>query len=193
MTSAVKLIVGLGNPGPEYAKTRHNAGAWFVETLAERFSIALRPESKFHGLFAKAVIDQQSCLVLIPTTYMNESGRSVQACAQFYKVSPEDILVAHDELDFQPGTVRLKSNGGHGGHNGLRDIIDKLGAPTFQRIRIGIGHPGDKSRVLSYVLKPPSLADKQKIDQSIDEGLQVVPELLRGDLQKAFRALHSTL
>ncbi len=188
---AIKLIVGLGNPGSQYENTRHNVGAWFVEQLSKQYSSPLKLETKFSGCASKAAIDHHMCWLLIPTTYMNESGRSVAAIARFYKIQPEEILVAHDELDFEAGIIRVKENGGHGGHNGLRDIINHLHTKDFPRMRIGIGHPGHKDKVSPYVLSAPSRSDKQKIDTAIDDGCSVIPELLAGDVQKAFRYLHN--
>lgn len=188
---SIQLIVGLGNPGSEYAKTRHNVGFWFIDELASRESASLRHEPKFHGSIAKVTHLTHPCWLIKPNTYMNESGRTVVAVANFYKIPATSILVVHDELDFAPGTVRIKQGGGHGGHNGLRNIIDVLGTKDFYRIRLGIGHPGHKSMVMSYVLSEPTALDKDKINQSIDESLAVVSELVDGDVQKAFRFLHS--
>ena len=188
---AIQLIVGLGNPGPEYAETRHNVGAWFVQALAERESTSLKTESKFFGLAAKVNSFSKPFWLLTPTTYMNESGRAVAAIARFYKIPAQNILVAHDELDFSPGTIRIKENGGHGGHNGLRDIIKALGSDDFLRLRIGIGHPGHKDKVTPYVLHTPNRTDRSKIMQSLDEGMAVLPDLVSGDMQQAFRYLHS--
>jgi PTH1 family peptidyl-tRNA hydrolase len=188
---AIKLIVGLANPGSEYVSTRHNAGGWFVELLAQQAGTSLRIESKFHGLVAKILVDGKPCWLLEPTTYMNESGRSISALMRFYKITPQEVLVAHDELDFEPGIIRLKEGGGHGGHNGLRDTIASLGTKDFYRMRIGIGHPGHKDKVSPYVLGRPSSSDRAKIDQSINDGLRVVDDLVNGELQKACRYLHS--
>lgn len=189
--SHIQLVVGLGNPGPEYAKTRHNVGAWFVEALAEQSGETLRSETKFRGAATKITNFAQPCRLLEPSTYMNESGQSVVALALFYKIPPQSILVVHDELDFPPGTIRIKAGGGHGGHNGLRDIARHLRTNDFYRLRIGIGHPGDKDRVTPYVLGVPSRSDEKKIHQSIDEGLSVISDLVEGEFQKAFQYLHS--
>lgn len=186
----IKLIVGLGNPGPEYAQTRHNVGVWFAGELLDRTAAVAKPESKFFGSVAKAQLDGHTVRVLLPATYMNESGRSVLAVAQFFKIRPEEILVVHDDLDHDPGAVRLKFAGGHGGHNGLRHIAQVLGSGDFARLRLGIGHPGDKSRVTGYVLKPPSKKDAEVIDHSIRSALDVVPDLLDGNWDKAVRTLH---
>lgn len=190
MAGTIKLIVGLGNPGPEYAKTRHNVGAWFTQQLADQLQESLRLESKFRSLVAKINLAGESCWLAQPTTYMNESGQAVKAVAQFYKIAPEEILIAHDELDFPAGTIRIKEAGGHGGHNGLRDIIQHLGTPDFYRLRIGIGHPGDKNKVSAYVLNEPSQSDKQRILTSIEDGLRAVEDIVTGDFQKAMRYLH---
>lgn len=190
MAAGIKLIVGLGNPGAEYAKTRHNVGAWFVGQLAESAQQTLRNEAKFFGLVARVTMAGESCWLLQPTTYMNDSGQAIQAIAKFYKIKPEEILVAHDELDFPVGKVRIKENGGHGGHNGLRDTIAHLHANNFYRLRIGIGHPGHKDHVTPYVLGEPSRGDKELIINAIDAALRTVPDLIGGDLQRAMRTLH---
>lgn len=184
---AIKCIVGLGNPGAQYAATRHNVGAWFVDLYAEKNNIPLCLEKKFRA-FVGAFSDH--CFLLKPTTYMNESGASVSVFTKFYKINPEEILVVHDELDFEPGIVRLKQGGGHGGHNGLRDIISHIGA-DFYRLRIGIGHPGHRDDVTDYVLGNPSRSDHDNIIKSLSESFCVMPELLSGEFQKAFHSLHS--
>jgi peptidyl-tRNA hydrolase, PTH1 family len=184
------MIVGLGNPGAKYAKTRHNAGAWLVMELAARHGLVFREETKFSGQIAVLTLSGQQCWLLIPATFMNESGCPVQALAHFYKIAPEEILVAHDELDFSPGAVRLKSGGGHGGHNGLRDIIQRLGN-SFYRLRIGIGHPGDRTQVTPYVLGEPNAQDRARIDQAIADSLPVIPDLLAGEIDRSFRYLHN--
>lgn len=184
-------MVGLGNPGAKYAKTRHNVGAWLLSELAAKHGLTLREESKFSAKIATLTLGSLSCWLLIPSTFMNESGRPVQALANFYKIAPEEIFVAHDELDFPAGVVRLKAGGGHGGHNGLRDIIQCLGANNFYRLRIGIGHPGHRDQVTPYVLGEPSLHDKTNITQAIDNALPVIPDLLAGEIDRAFRYLHS--
>nr|MDQ2995055.1 aminoacyl-tRNA hydrolase [Pseudomonadota bacterium] len=157
----IKLIVGLGNPGPQYASTRHNVGAWLVEELARQHHTALRADTKFLGQYCKIRLGDQECLLLVPTTFMNLSGQSVKALAQYYKIAPEEILVAHDELDFPTGQIRFKHDGGHGGHNGLRDIISHLHSKTFHRLRIGIDHPGNRDDVVGYVLKPPRASEQE--------------------------------
>ena len=190
--TAIKLIVGLGNPGNEYRGTRHNAGADFVEELARQCGVTLQPESKFFGLSGRATLSGHDLRLLIPTTFMNRSGQSVAAIAGFFKIAPESILVAHDELDIPPGTARFKQGGGHGGHNGLRDIVPALGNnKDFHRLRIGIGHPGHASKVTGYVLGAPSQVDRTRIDACIDEAIAALPLALDGDITKAMTRLHS--
>lgn len=190
--TAIKLIVGLGNPGSEYRGTRHNAGADFVEALASQCQSSLQAESKFFGLAGRLTLCGHDLRLLIPTTFMNRSGKSVAAMAQFYKIAPNEILVAHDELDIPPGTARFKQGGGHGGHNGLRDIVPALGNnKDFYRLRIGIGHPGHASKVTGYVLGAPSQVDRTRIDACIEEAIAALPLLLDGDSTKAMTRLHS--
>jgi PTH1 family peptidyl-tRNA hydrolase len=184
--------VGLGNPGPKYAETRHNVGAWFVEELSRQHFVNLRIDSKFSGSVGNIKISGHECWLLIPTTYMNLSGTAVQAIANYYKIKPEEILVVHDELDFPSGQVRFKQGGGHGGHNGLRDIITKLHSPTFHRLRLGIDHPGDRNEVINYVLKPPKAEEHTAIMAGIHKALEVLPTFVVGEHQKAIRELHST-
>lgn len=191
MSQKIQLIVGLGNPGSEYEKTRHNVGAWFVDALAKQHQLTLRVETKFRGEITKLTTPEFSCWLLKPSTYMNESGQSVVSVARFYKLPPESILIVHDELDFDPGIIRIKQGGGHGGHNGLRDIARHLKKNDFFRLRIGIGHPGSKDRVTPYVLGVPPRSDQEKIQQAVDEGLYAVPDLVLGEVEKAFRELHS--
>ncbi len=190
MTLSLKLIVGLGNPGPQYAKTRHNVGAWLVNEWAKQLNLNFRHESKFSGSVTQGNLNNQICYLFIPSTYMNESGRAVEAIAHFYKITAEEIVVAHDELDFPAGVARIKQGGGHGGHNGLRDIIRCIGA-DFYRIRIGIDHPGHKDQVTPYVLGEPAKAETQKILQAIDDVIGVIPELMTGEIEKAYRILHN--
>ena len=190
--TAIKLIVGLGNPGSEYRGTRHNAGADFSEALARVTAITLRAESRFFGLAGQLTLAGHELRLLIPTTFMNRSGKAVATMATFYKIAPQQILVAHDELDIPPGSARFKRGGGHGGHNGLRDIIPALGNDNdFYRLRIGIGHPGHASRVTGYVLGAPSAEDRLRIDASISEAISALPLLLAGDEVKAMTRLHS--
>jgi len=189
---AVKAIIGLGNPGPEYEHTRHNAGAWLVEQVARDAAQTLRPERKFQGLYAKIHLSGHDLHLLNPTTFMNRSGASVAALCQFFKITPDELLVAHDELDIAPGCARYKTGGGHGGHNGLRDIISALGnANSFHRLRIGIGHPGSAKLVTNYVLGRPGKAERQAIDDAIDEVIVTLPDALADSWAKAMNRLHS--
>ncbi len=191
--STIRLIVGLGNPGPQYEQTRHNAGAWLIESLANRYQLTLKADRKYFGFTAKLCLPTSDVHLLIPTTFMNRSGQAVQAMANYFRISPEEILVAHDELDFDAGTVKLKQAGGHGGHNGLRDIISKLsGSRDFYRLRIGIGHPGNKKLVHDYVLGRPSVADRQSIEHSIADIEQVIEQIIAGDMTGAMNTLHTT-
>jgi PTH1 family peptidyl-tRNA hydrolase len=190
--TAIQLIVGLGNPGPEYDQTRHNAGALFVERLADRERINLSLDKKYFGLVGKFSHQGRDIRLLIPTTYMNRSGQAVAALAGFFRIPPEAILVAHDELDMPPGVAKLKTGGGHGGHNGLRDIIAQLGNQnSFHRLRLGIGHPGHSSLVSGFVLGRAPRSEQELLDTSIDSALDVMPELLAGDLTRAMQKLHS--
>ncbi len=190
--TAVQLIVGLGNPGPEYDQTRHNAGALFVERLAEREGARLALDKKYFGLTGKFTHQGRDVRLLIPTTFMNRSGQAVAALARFFRIEPEAILVAHDELDMPPGVAKLKQGGGHGGHNGLRDIIAQLGNQnSFHRLRLGIGHPGHSSQVTGYVLGRAPRSEQELLDASIDFALGVLPEMLAGDWIKAMHKLHS--
>lgn len=190
--TAVQLIVGLGNPGPEYDQTRHNAGALFVERVAASQRVNLSVDRKYFGLVGKFNHQGREVRLLIPTTYMNRSGQAVAALANFFKLKPEEILVAHDELDMPPGVAKLKQGGGHGGHNGLRDIIAQLGNQNnFHRLRLGIGHPGHASLVSGYVLGRAPRSEQELLEQSIDFALDVLPEILAGDWTVAMRKLHS--
>lgn len=192
MPTPVQLIVGLGNPGPDYTRTRHNAGADWVESLAQRLNCPLVNTPKFFGLTARTSLGSTELRLLIPTTYMNRSGQSVAALAQFYKIPPEAILVVHDELDLAPGVARLKQGGGHGGHNGLRDIITSLSNNAdFMRLRLGIGHPGAAKQVADFVLKRAPAAEAQLTADAGDKALGVVDDLLSGQWDKALRNLHS--
>jgi peptidyl-tRNA hydrolase, PTH1 family len=188
---SIKLIVGLGNPGKNYEKTLHNAGVWFLEYLADAHHSTFKTEKHFHGLMTSMQLDKKTYQLLYPTTFMNHSGRSVQAVSHFYQYQPEEILVAHDDLDLPTGTVRLKLGGGHGGHNGLRDIIQCLGSAQFFRLRIGIGHPGHKDQVLNYVLGTPSGDDKERIDDGIARTARMMNKIVTGDIQKAMTELHT--
>jgi PTH1 family peptidyl-tRNA hydrolase len=187
----IRLIIGLGNPGAQYTATRHNVGAWFIDFLSQQENSSLRIEKQFRAHVGEFSHHGIKRFLLTPTTYMNESGLSVSAFAKFYKINPEEILVAHDELDFDAGVTRLKQGGGHGGHNGLRDIILHLNSADFYRLRLGIGHPGHRDDVSNYVLSNPSRDDRVEIIRAMDESVRVLPELLSGEFQKAFNKLHS--
>ena len=190
--SHIKLIVGLANPGAEYAQTRHNAGAWYVEELARVFNVPLVPESKYFGFSARVTINHRDVRLLIPTTFMNLSGKSVAALANFFRILPEEILVAHDELDMPPGVAKFKLGGGHGGHNGLKDIISSLANDKgFYRLRIGIGHPGDKNKVSGYVLGKAPATEQELIVAAIDEAVRATDILYKEDMVKAMNRLHS--
>ncbi len=191
VTQPIRAVVGLGNPGPKYADTRHNAGFWFVDRLAGRFGAVLRPESKFAGELGRIQVGGRDCWLLKPSTFMNRSGQSVAALARFYKLEPEEILVVHDEIDLPPGEVRLKRGGGHGGHNGLRDIIPALGSKDFMRLRVGVGHPGHKDAVVDYVLGRPSKAEQDAIEAALDRAEARIEDLISGDIAAAMNALHA--
>lgn len=186
----IQLIVGLGNPGPQYANTRHNAGAWLIEMLAKQAGVSCSEQKKFHGATARIILAAQECHLLLPTTFMNHSGQAVRALVQFYKIPPEAVLIVHDELDLLPGMARIKLDGGHGGHNGLRDIIAQLGTSRFYRLRVGIGHPGQRNAVVDYVLHPPAKLEYEQIQAALQKTLTILPELVTGNAQKAMRLLH---
>jgi len=181
----IRLIAGLGNPGPDYAATRHNAGFWFVDALADRLRVSLSPERSYFGLAARVNVAGRPLWLLEPTTFMNVSGKSVAALARFFKIEPNEILVAHDELDLLPGQVKLKLGGSHAGHNGLKDIHAQLGSGDYWRLRLGIGHPGVKSEVINYVLKKPSPEHRVEIEKSIEQALSGIDLLLDGDMERA--------
>ncbi|MCG6201550.1 aminoacyl-tRNA hydrolase [Psychromonas antarctica] len=192
MSTTIKLLVGLANPGPEYAQTRHNAGQWYLNQLVSQENTQLKAEAKFYGLTGRIQFAGNDLRLLVPTTFMNLSGKSVAAMANFYRIQPEEILVAHDELDLPPGVAKFKLGGGHGGHNGLKDIIAQLGNnKNFYRLRIGIGHPGDKNRVSGYVLGKALKTEQNLIDQSIDEAAHCTHILGQEGLAKAMNRLHS--
>ena len=189
---SIKLIAGLGNPGPEYTKTRHNAGVWFVEELAQRNNISLRPEKKYSGLYGKGLIGSELVHLIIPTTFMNRSGQSVAPLANFFRISVENILVAHDELDMPPGTVKIKQGGGHGGHNGLKDIIARMANnKEFYRLRIGIGHPGHRDKVTGHVLGKAPSSEQTLIDDAIDEATRCFDIWQADGVKKAQQRLHA--
>ena len=188
----IKLFVGLGNPGPEYAATRHNAGFWWIDQLARRLNAPLALERAYKGRVARASVAGQSVWLLQPQTFMNLSGKSVASLARFFKIQPEEILVVHDELDLPPGQVKLKRGGSHAGHNGLRDIHAQLGSPDYWRLRIGIGHPGEKSEVANWVLKKPAPDQRTLIEDSIAHSLKAHTAMLAGDMDKATLLVHTT-
>ena len=188
----IELIVGLGNPGPQYQSNRHNAGAIFLHELCRQFHGQLRYESKFAGEFGTATIDGKEVRLLYPATFMNHSGRAVSAVLNFYKIEPQNMLGAYDEIDFEVGVTRLKEGGGHGGHNGIRDIINALGGRNeFYRLRIGVGHPGHKSMVANYVLSDPSKSEAGIIMADIDDAIRVMPQAVSGNWEEAMRLLHT--
>lgn len=187
----LKVVVGLGNPGSKYTETRHNAGFWFIEEVARKYSVSFRPEKKFHGEVAKLTLEGQDIWLLKPDTFMNRSGFAVQSLLSFYRITAEQILVAHDEIDLPPGTIKLKTGGGHGGHNGLRDIISQLNNKAFHRLRIGVGHPGSKDQVVDYVLHNASRDDRIMINRDIDDAVAVLPDLASGAFEQAMQTLHS--
>ncbi len=191
MADPIAAIVGLGNPGPRYAETRHNAGYAFLVAVAGDLGAELRPEQRFRGWTARGQVDGHPVRLLAPQTFMNRSGSSVAEFVRFFKIPLHQVLIAHDDLDLAPGVVRVKVGGGHGGHNGLRDIINHLGAPDFVRVRIGIGHPGSSSQVTSYVLQPPTPEEKERINDSIQAARQELPKIVRGDFELAMNSLHS--
>ena len=182
-----RLIVGLGNPGSEYEDNRHNLGYWFVDRLARELKVPLASQGKFFGRVGRL----GELWLLQPTTFMNRSGQSVLALAHFYKILPDEILIVHDDLDLLPGSIRIKQGGGNGGHNGLKDIAAHLTVPDFWRLRLGIGHPGDRNEVISYVLKPPRKEEQELIDAALDRCLLAWPKLAVGDYEAAQRVLHT--
>ena len=189
--SEIKLIVGLGNPGAQYANTRHNAGEWLIEQLCRQYNLTLTPENKFFGKTARTVVAGSEVRFLVPTTFMNLSGKSVGALANFYRIQPQQILVAHDELDLPPGTAKIKLGGGHGGHNGLKDIIANLANnKNFYRLRLGIGHPGDKNLVSGYVLNKPPQNELKIIEQAVEEAALSIDILLKDGVNKAMNRLN---
>lgn len=192
MSQPIKLLVGLANPGAEYTRTRHNAGAWVVEELARVHNVTFKSEPKFFGLTARIMVNGVDLRLLIPTTYMNLSGKAVAAMAKFYQIAPEEIMIAHDELDLPPGVAKFKQGGGHGGHNGLKDTISKLGNnKEFYRLRLGIGHPGHKDRVAGYVLGKAPPKEQECLDAVVDESVRSLDILLKDGLTKAQNRLHT--
>ena len=189
--AGLRLLVGLGNPGAEHLRTRHNAGFWFIDALAQRESARFGIESKVHGETAKIMLGGASLLLLKPTTFMNKSGIAIASALRYWKIEPEEMLVAHDDLDLPPGAARLKFDGGHGGQNGLRDIFAHLGSGKFHRLRLGIGHPGHKDRVTPWVLGRPGKADEEAILSAVGAALDVLPLAVAGDFSEAMKRLHT--
>ncbi len=188
----IKLFVGLGNPGPEYESTRHNAGFWWIDELARVLKTPLVMEKNYYGMVGRTTLNGQTVWLLKPQTFMNLCGKSVASLARFFKIAPQEILVAHDELDIVPGEAKLKLGGSHAGHNGLRDIHAQLGTDDYWRLRLGVGHPGVKSEVINWVLKKPSLDHRLAIDQSIARALTALPHLLAGEMDKATLRVHTS-
>lgn len=188
----IRLFVGLGNPGPDYEGTRHNAGFWWIDALARELNTTLVMDKSYHGMLARATVQGQTVWLLKPQTFMNLSGKSVAALANFFKIPAQDILVAHDELDVTPGEAKLKLGGSHAGHNGLRDIHAQLGTDQYWRLRLGIGHPGNKAEVVHWVLKKPSPDHRIAIEQTIDRALKAVPAFLSGNMEQATRLIHTS-
>jgi len=187
----IRLLVGLGNPGPEYEATRHNAGFWWLDAVARKLGTHLVNDRGYHGLVARVNRREGPLWLLEPQTYMNLSGKSVAGLARFFKIAPEEILVAHDELDLQPGQMKLKLGGSHAGHNGLKDIHAQLGSPDYWRLRLGIGHPGVKAEVIDYVLKKPAPEQREAIEQCIARSLDALDLMLGGEMEKAMMKVHA--
>jgi len=191
LTADIRLLVGLGNPGADYVDTRHNAGFWLADLIAADSGVSFRFDKRYNAEECKIRVEGKDVYLLKPQTFMNRSGQAVAALARYYKIKAEQIMVIHDELDLSPGTNRIKQAGGHGGHNGLRDIISHLGGRDFFRVRVGIGHPGDASQVINYVLHKPSVADLNAIDTANRDTLAVMPLVFEGRIDKAMQALHT--
>ena len=190
MSGAIRLVVGLGNPGKDYERTRHNAGFWLVERFAVQSAVALRKDGKYQALVGR--LGANGAWLVLPQSFMNASGRAVQMLAGFFKIPAAEILVVHDELDFAPGVAKMKQGGGIAGHNGLKDISQRLGSHDYWRLRLGIGHPGDRNAVAGYVLQKPSAGDREAIDGAIARSVEVLPLCFSGDLQGAMQKLHTT-
>jgi PTH1 family peptidyl-tRNA hydrolase len=186
---ALKLVIGLGNPGAEYAETRHNAGFWFCERLADDLKTSFGKEARYHGWVANA--RDAGIWLLMPSTFMNDSGRAVQALAHFYRIEPAEMLVVHDELDLPPGRMQLRFGGGLGGHNGLKSLTAHLGTQDYWRLRVGIGHPGDRNEVVNYVLKPPRKEEREEIDATLDRALLAWPQLAKADFNAAMQKINA--
>lgn len=187
----IRLLVGLGNPGPEYEATRHNAGFWWIDEVARKLGVHLAPERSYFGLVARVNRPDGPVWLLEPMTFMNLSGKSVAALARFFKIAPQEILVVHDELDLLPGQMKLKLGGSHAGHNGLKDIHAQLGSPDYWRLRLGIGHPGVKAEVVNYVLRKPSPEHREAIEKSIEQSMGALDLLLAGDMERAMMKIHA--
>ena len=187
----IRLLVGLGNPGPEYEMTRHNAGFWFIDEVARQLGTRLQPDRSYFGLVARVNRPEGPIWLLQPMTFMNLSGKSVSALARFFKIEPGEILVAHDELDVMPGHVKMKFGGSHAGHNGLKDIHAQLGSADYWRLRLGIGHPGVKAEVVNYVLRKPPAEERESIDKGIEQSLSALDLLLSGDMERALMKVHA--
>ncbi|HIM54112.1 MAG TPA: aminoacyl-tRNA hydrolase [Gammaproteobacteria bacterium] len=187
----IKLIVGLGNPGKDYQPHRHNVGFWFCDALAHLYSGTFKKETKFFGEVSQVNIAGSNLRLLKPNTYMNRSGQSIQSIAKFYQINTDEILVAHDELDLNPGVARIKFSGGHGGHNGLRDTIKAFSSNDFYRLRIGIGHPGDRSKVADFVLHTPNKSEVEPIQTALVNSLNVIEQVIKGDIEPAMKTLHT--
>lgn len=187
---SIKLIIGLQNPGATYEPTRHNVGGWFARALARTYQRSIKSDKKMNAELADFIHEGKTCIIALPLTFMNHSGQPTRTLSQFYKILPEEILVAHDDLDLPVGCARLKTGGGHGGHNGLRDIIAQLGTPNFHRLRFGIGHPGHKELVHQFVLSKPSGHDKQQMNEAIDRSIAIMPLVLSGNMANAMNQLN---
>ena len=187
----IRLLVGLGNPGPEYEATRHNAGFWFIDEVARKLGVTLTPERSYFGLVARVNRTDGPVWLLQPMTFMNLSGKAVAALARFFKIAPEEVLVAHDELDLMPGQAKMKLGGSHAGHNGLKDIHAQLGSADYWRLRLGIGHPGVKAEVINYVLRKPPLAEREAIEKIIEQAVQALDLILAGDMERAMMKVHA--
>nr|VFJ88669.1 MAG: peptidyl-tRNA hydrolase [Candidatus Kentron sp. LFY]VFK17452.1 MAG: peptidyl-tRNA hydrolase [Candidatus Kentron sp. LFY] len=190
MPSPIGLVVGLGNPGTRYAMTRHNAGFWFVDGLASHFREAFRATARFLGDECRIEVDGKPCRLFKPATFMNKSGLSVAALFHYYRYAPEEVLIVHDEIDLPPGTMRLKKGGGHGGHNGLRDIMTHINTSDFNRLRVGVGHPGHRDDVVNYVLHSAPVEEQTRIEEAIARAYAVLPDILEGNLARAMNTLH---
>lgn len=191
LTQDLFLIAGLGNPGSKYSKTRHNAGFWFIDSLASKAGVSSREQGKLHAQTVRCSLAGRDCLLMQPTTFMNESGIALRSVVDYYKIKPANMLIAYDELDLEPGDIRLKQGGGHGGHNGLRDIFRHLGRQDFLRLRIGIGHPGQKDRVTPWVLGRPTLDQEIEIQRSLEQAEMALPAILEGRVHDAMTQLHT--